>query len=182
MNSLKKKFPNKIIVGYIWRLYKWKNVDALCEAFSRLPAEIKDKLQLVIIWGGEEYDFLNAQYSSEIYFTGALSFIESYTLQCDFDIHIHPSSPGGGLATTLLQAMNHGCMIVATPNEWAREVITDEKNGILLTDDSIEEIWKWIQKAYKKIALKEEYAMKNKEILNEKFNMKKNIKKLYDLI
>jgi len=183
IGALQAKFPNKTIIGYIGRLYKWKNVEGLCEAFISLPWDIKNNIQLVVIGGGEELDKLRSLYEKKgVYFTWTLDFLESYSLQWDFDIHVHPSSPWWGLATTLLQAMNHGCMIVATPNEWAKEVIEDSHNGFLLKNDSVEELRNGMIQAYTNLEKKEEFAMKNKTILQESFDIEKNILKLYNLL
>jgi len=87
--------------------------------------------QLVIVWDWEDFNRLKKINSSKkVYFIWWVDALTAYNFQSQFDIHVHPSSPWGWLATTLLQAMNLWCFIVATPYEWANEVIVDWINGI----------------------------------------------------
>jgi glycosyltransferase involved in cell wall biosynthesis len=181
--DLKDKFKNKIIIWYIWRLYKWKNVENLIKAFYNLEINLQNKLKLVIVWDWEDFDRLkNLDIRNKIYFTWWQKFEDALSYQKQFDIHIHPSSPGWWLATTLLQAMNFWCIIVATPNEWAKEVITNNKNWFLLKNDSIEELEKWIILAINNLDKKESFSLENKKIIKEKFSWEENILKLYNFI
>lgn len=181
-NNLKNKFPDKIIVWFVWRLYKWKNVDSLIKACYLLDEDLKNKIQIVVVWDGEDFNRLEKIDTDKlVYFTGWKLFKEALDLQSQFDIHFHTSSPSWWLATTLLQAMHLGCFIVSTPYEWAQEVIQDWKNWILLQDDSIESLKKWLIKWVENLENKEDYALKNKEIIQNQFNWNKNIKKYYDL-
>ncbi|PID87549.1 glycosyltransferase [Candidatus Gracilibacteria bacterium] len=181
--NLKNKYRDKIIVGYIGRLYKWKNIFSLIEAYYLLGKNIQKKIQIVIVGDGEDYEKLKLQdKKKKIYFTGGKNFKEALAYQKQFDIHIHPSSPGGGLATTLLQAMHFGCFVVATPNEGAKEVIKDGINGILLKDDSVLEIKRGLIDSLENINKKEEFGQRNQEIIFEKFVWEKNILELYKFI
>jgi len=177
------KFPNKIIVGFIWRLYKRKNVNSLISAYYNLNNNIKEKIKIVIIWDGEDLNRLKElDKDNKIYFTWWKPFNEALSLQKQFDIHIHTSSPGGGLATTLLQAMYFWSFIVATPNEWAKEVITNWENGILIKNDSINELKKWIENTILNYNKKEIYAETNNQIIGKDFQWNNNIKNFYDNI
>ena len=62
------------------------------------------------------------------------------------NIYIHSSYPGGGLSTSLLEAMLCGCSVIATPNEGADEIIQNEINGILIKDNHKDTIKKAIEK------------------------------------
>ncbi len=181
--NLKQKFNNKIIIWYIGRLYKWKNVESLIKSFYLLDTEIKEKIQVVIVWDWE--DFLRLKkldIDNNIYFTWWKDFSDALSYQKQFDIHIHPSSPGWWLATTLLQAMYFGCFIVATPNEWAKEVIVNDFNGILLENDNILEIKNGIEKSILNIDNKEKFSKNNFEIIEKKFKRENNILNLYNFI
>lgn len=194
--NLKEKFSDKIIIWYIGRLYKWKNVESLIKAYYLFDNELKEKIQIVIVWDWEDFERLkkmdienNIQGELQskreypgVYFTWWQSFYDALSYQKQFDIHIHPSSPGWWLATTLLQAMYFWCFIVATPNEWAREVIQNNFNGILIKDDSILEIKNAIEKSLFELEKKEVFAKNNFEIIEKKFKRDHNILNLYNLI
>jgi len=176
---LKDMFPDKIIIWYVWRLYKWKNVSSLISAYYNIKTD--KNVQLVIVWDGEDYRSLKKQdVDNIVYFTGWVDEQSAYQLQSEFDIHVHPSSPGWGLATTLLQAMNLDCMIVATPYEWAKEVIVDWLNWTLLKDDSISEIQRWIEFWVNNIDLSKKFSDYNTTFIQNNCNTEKNIKILYE--
>ena len=48
------------------------------------------------------------------------------------DIYLHSAYMGGGLSTSLLEALYCGCAVIATPDEGADEVIENNKNGFLI--------------------------------------------------
>ncbi len=184
-NNLKQQFPGKIIVGFVGRLYKRKNVESLIKAYYQLKDErekIKDEIQIVVVGDWEDYDRLkNLDTENLIYFIWGKALEETLEFQNQFDIHFHTSRPGGGLATTLLQAMYLGNLIVATPYEWANELINNWENGILLQDDTLEELKKWLVEWLDNLDKKEQYAQENQKIIKERFDWDKNIKKYYKL-
>jgi len=56
------------------------------------------------------------------------------------DIYVHTSHPGGALSTPLLQAMASSAAIIASPHEGAREVIANNRNGLLLGNSTAKDI------------------------------------------
>ncbi len=180
--ELRIKFKNKIIIWFVWRLYKWKNVNNLIRAYYLLDINIKNKIQIVIIWEWEDLKQLQwIDKNNEIYFSWWQTFKNAIKLQNQFDIHVHSSAPWGGLATTLLQAMWLWCLIVATPYEWANEVIKNNYNWILLKDCSIVELKKWIELWINNLQKKMIWWKINKKYIEEKFNWCNNIEKYYYL-
>jgi len=180
--NLKEKFPWKIIIWFVWRLYKWKNVEGLIKAYYELNNKTKEKIQIIIVWDGEDAEKLKKlDIENKMYFTWWKNFEKALWYQKQFDIHFHTSNPWWGLATTVLQAMYLWCFIVATPYEWANEIIENWKNWILLKYDSVEEIKRWIIEWINSLNKKEEYAKINKKIIEEIFNWDKNIRKYYNL-
>jgi glycosyltransferase involved in cell wall biosynthesis len=140
--NLQKKFKWKRIVWFVWRLYKRKNVSSLIQARYELHQNnAVEDIQLVIVWDWEDSDVIKElDVQNLIYFTGWVSFLESLAYQEQFDIHVHSSWPWWWLASTLLQGMGLWCTIVATPYEWANEVIVNGDNGILLQGSSVQDI------------------------------------------
>lgn len=181
---LHNKFPEKIIVWYIGRLYKWKNVHNLIWAYYELEKNIQDQIQLVIVWDWPEYNnLMKSDVEKKIFFSWRLGYQESLEYQSEFDIHIHPSAPWWGLATTLLQAICLWCYIVATPNEWADEVIADWKNGILLESHSVDTIKQWLTKAVRELEMqKESYGLYNKQFEEKHLAMNVAIQNLYNVL
>lgn len=149
VENLEDIFKWKKIVWFVWRLYKWKNVSSLIQARYDLYENNEiHNYQLVVVWDWEDSEILKKLDTKNlVYFTWWISFYESLAYQQQFDIHIHSSWPWWWLASTLLQAMYLWCIIVATPYEWANEVIKDGRNWILLESHTEEQLKIWIKKA-----------------------------------
>lgn len=178
LEDLSTRFPWKTIIGFVWRLYKRKNVEALIDArYLYCDQNPVHSTQLVIVGDGEDYARLREHdVRDTVYFTWGVSFEESLAYQSQFDIHVHSSLPWWGLASTLLQAMWLWCTIVATPNEWADEVITDGKNGILLSSDSSNALFSGMSKALKTSKeTQEHWATYNKDTITHEFSRMKVI-------
>lgn len=180
VQDLHQLYPNRIIVWCVWRLVQRKNFLWVIQAYYALDASYQEKIQLVIIWWWEEAkNLVHADPEWHVHFLGQLWFDETLAYQSQFDIHIHPSHPGGWLATTLLQAMYYGCMIVATPHEWAAEVIHHQHNWILVSDSSVESLRYWIIQAIDLLEHREDFATINKDFIQKQFDRDKNSNTLY---
>lgn len=182
VEDLHKKFKDKVIVWFVWRLYKRKNVESLVKAYYEIKKEIQDKIQIVVIWDWEDMDYLKSlDKDNKVYFTWWKPFLEALAYQRQFDIHMHTSNPGWWLATTLLQAMYFWCLIVATPNEWATDVLVDWENAIVLKDSSLNEIKKGLEIWIKSLENKEKRRTINNDIIKEKFSWEKNVKEYFKI-
>lgn len=181
--NLKKKYPNKIIMWYVGRLYKWKNIESLIGAYNQLDMSIKNKIQVVIVGDGEDLERLKRISADfNISFFGWKPFNEALAIQQQFDVHLHVSSPGGGISSSLLQAMALWCNIIATPYEWANEIITNH-NGIILWSDDVGEIKDWIEKYLTLTESKKEKHKKiNQKIIKTLFYRNKTIKQYEKII
>ena len=181
VEDLHKKFKDKIIVGFIWRLYKRKNAESLINAYYNLDENLKNKIQVVVVGDGEDLENLKTlDKDNKIYFTGWKPNDEALAYEKQFDIHMHTSNPWWWLATTLLQAMYFWALIVATPYEWATDVLINWENAIVLKDSSLEEIKRGLEEWILYIWKKFNRSKNNKNIINEKFQWEINIKKYYD--
>jgi len=136
--EIREKFKNKIIISFVGRLYKWKGVENSIEAIKSLPQEIKNKIVFLIIGDGEDFSKLQKMSKDEgcIHMLGNLPREKAIAILKSADIYLHSAQPGGGLSTSLLEAMYCGCAVIATPNEGADEVIENNTNGILLKNSN----------------------------------------------
>lgn len=133
-NELVKKYKDKIIISFAGRLFKWKGVENSILAIKSLPEEIKQKIIFFVVGDGEDSTRLKAMVgkSDPIVFLGNQPREKAIGVLKISSIYIHSSLPGGGLSTSLLEAMYCGCTVIATPNEGADEVIANKKNGLLI--------------------------------------------------
>ncbi len=132
------KYTDKIIITFVGRLYKWKGVEQSILAIKNLPLVIKEKIVFIIIGDGEDFLNLKKLSSSEpnVKLFGKLQREEAISILKVSSIYIHSAFPGGGLSTSLLEAMYCKNSIIATPNEGANEIIKDNYNGILISDNN----------------------------------------------
>jgi glycosyltransferase involved in cell wall biosynthesis len=133
--EIKEKYEDKTIISFVGRLYKWKGVENTVKAIKSLPKGIKQKIIFLIIGDGEDYNRIKNTIKSKdpIKMLGNLPREEAIGILKKSDIYVHSSLPGGGLSTSLLEAMYCGCSIIATPYEGANEIIKNNINGILIS-------------------------------------------------
>lgn len=139
--ALVQKYPGKVLVAWAGRMYRWKGVLDIVTAISMLPADVRNRTQLILIGDGEDRDRIVAA-SRGLPITcmpamsrdGVLAHLKST------DIFVHASYPGGGLSTSLLEAMYCSNAVVATPFEGATSVIRNNETGLLLSGNSARKI------------------------------------------
>lgn len=180
-NDIKERFKNKLRLCFVGRLYKWKGVENIIKAYKMLPKDIKEKTVLIIVGYGEDIERLkklSGDYlDNGIYFTGKKDFKDAIGIVKACDIYIHSSYRGGGLSSSLLQAMCCGKAIVASPYEGGDEVIIDGNTGILLKDNSPEQIKKGIIKLIKNNDLIEIYGKNAKKFIKDNFDWRSSVEK-----
>lgn len=168
--NFKKLYEDKIIIAWAGRLYKWKGVKNSIEAIKSLPAEIKSKIVFVVMGDGEDLTGLKKIADDTVVFTGSLPREKVIGILKVANIYIHSSEPGGGLSTSLLEAMACGCAVIATPNEGANEIIEDGKNGAIIRNNSLEEIAKATTNLVSSEEKRKRYTLNCQKLIQEKFN------------
>lgn len=177
--DLREKFSDKIIVGSLCRLYKWKGVENSIRAFMSLPDDVRKKCVYVIVGDGEDLVHLKklAKGEKSIVFLGKVGFDRAISLLKSFDIFVHSSFPGGALSNSLLQAMYCDCAIVASPNEGADEVIFDYETGILLLDNSVSSLAAGIEKLVLDSSLRGRLSLCARDYVYSEFSWDDVVKK-----
>ena len=174
----------QVYKGYIkfvfcGRLYKWKGVERSIALIQSLAKE-KSKIVFLIVGDGEDYESLKKYESKNIVFLGKKRRDEAISIMKCGDIYLHSSYPGGGLSTSLLEAMLCSCCPVATKNEGADEVVIHKKNGLILDFDKTKTLKKEVDKLLERRTY-EVYGKKAKESVKSEFNWEKSIKNYLDI-
>lgn len=171
-DAFKERFSGKIIIGVMARLYKWKGIEHSIRAIQDLPEDIQSKVVFVVLGQGEDFDHLQkiASDPDTVHLLGNFPREKALAMLKTFDIYIHSSFPGGGLSTSLLEAMYCHCAIVATPHEGANEVITHDKNGLLIDDPDSEKIRSALIKLIRDQKLRIRLSNQAKLDVQEKFS------------
>jgi glycosyltransferase involved in cell wall biosynthesis len=181
--ELKEKYGTKIIISFVGRLYKWKGVENSIRAIKNLPPEIKNKIVFIIAGSGEDLSRLQSipAKNDPIVFWKDTPNEKAISLLKISDIYIHSAYMGGGLSTSLLEAMYCGCAIIATPNEGADEVIRHGENGILIKKPDAGLIAKEIMALLDNQEKIKEYGGNAKIHLSDNFDWEKSIKQYVDI-
>jgi len=181
--DLKEKYKNKIIISFVGRLYKWKGVENSIRAIKSLPQEIKNNIVFMIIGNGEDYDHLINLIDNDeaIKMLGSLNRHETISILKISTIYIHSSFSGGGLSTSLLEAMYCGCTVIATPNEGAIEVLNNE-NGFIINNSNPKEIAEKITELINNKKLLDIFSQKSQVVVGNNFNWEKSIEKYLEYI
>lgn len=175
-------YPGKILIVTAARLYKWKGIEHSITAIRSLPTDIQNQVFFLIVGDGEDLVHLKTLAQGlPIAFLGNLKREAVIATLKASDIYIHSSLPGGGLSTSLLEAMDAHCAIIATPNEGANEVI-NENNGLPVETASSESIREKIILLVKDVTLRETLGQAARTTVREHFNWEKSKVKYLDIL
>ena len=147
-----------------------------------MPEDLKKKIIFLIVGDGEDYDHLKeiSKDEASIEMFGNLPREKAIGILKISDIYLHSAYMGGGLSTSLLEAMCSGCTIIATPNEGADEVIENNKNGFLIDKSDSKIIAEKIKEILSENT--EEQKKSAKTYIEENFIWEKSIEKYLEII
>lgn len=142
-NKINNNLSNKIVVGTIANLYPNKGIEYLIEAVMKLDFHRKDLLFLIIGEGPLKENLQRkvklSNVVNSIYFTGFIEEPEKYLKA--FDIYLSPSLKEG-LPYAIISALFAGLPIISTDVGGCREIIENNKSGILIPPMNSDAIFK----------------------------------------
>ena len=167
---------DEILVVFAARLIAEKGVLKLIEAFNRISTV--NKAKLVIAGDGALYSDVKAMETENISVVGALKFNDVIALYKAADIFCLPTDYPEGFPTTVLEAAACSTMVIAADKGGTGEIISSDEYGILITDNTVENITKALEKAiddktYRETAIKNAHAK-----LLQSFTWEKTAEKL----
>lgn len=143
---------NDIAVTYTGRLVKEKGILKLIEAI-KLCKEKKDNIYLFIAGDGELSDEVKLLANKHIIPLGRLNYEEIISLLSKTDIFCLPTDYPEGFPTSVLEAVVCKCYCITTTAGGSKELIINDDYGVILKENTPEEIAKQIL-----------YATDNKEL------------------
>lgn len=158
------------IITFIGRLIYQKGAHDLIQAFNEL--ELLDvPLKLLIVGNGPYRDILesNSSDNENIMFLGEKHKNEIVEILNETDIFVNPSY-SEGLPTSVLEAMSVGVPIIATDVGGTRELIINEKTGILIEPRNIPQLKQSIIRLIDDENLCADFSICAKEHVTEKYN------------
>ena len=130
------ELKNQIVVGFVGRLCKQKNLQVLLNSFASLPSSSRTKVSLVIVGDGPERDLLEREalrlgLKDKIFFAGRVSEEEKIKYLKSFDVFILPSIYEG-CPISLLEAMASGKAVITSDIPSIKQVVNN--NEAVLVD------------------------------------------------
>lgn len=139
-NALYERQEGAIYVGFIGRLTQVKGVDVLIKAFAKIE-ESRKNIKLFIIGDGEkakEYKRLVEELELEtVQFTGYRK--DAMSLIASFDFIVLPSWQEG-FPLTIIESFAYGKPVIATNIPGNNELVSEGKNGLLISPGDFEEL------------------------------------------
>ena len=133
------KLPDEaIIVSYIGRLVEEKGVLQLKDAIQELLADYPNLYFMVAGDGPLKSAFVNLP--ERIFYVGNIEHDHVFCLLQETNIFVLPTRMKEGLPTVVLEAGSQGCAVIATPSGGIKEVIVDDRFGLLLEDSKTQTI------------------------------------------
>lgn len=179
LNNAKQK---PILIISAARLYRWKGFEYAIEAINDLPEDIKTQIQYAILGQGEDFQRLQKIARPPVVLLDYTPRPQTLGLFKSANIFIHSSLPGGGLSTSLLEAMYCECSIVATPNEGADEFIVDQQNGLLVADQNSQAIREAVTKLVQNSSLQHTLAQQAKKTITQNISWSRSMRKFEEVL
>jgi 1,2-diacylglycerol 3-alpha-glucosyltransferase len=168
--------PEKLIIGYVGRIGKEKDLPTLYKAFTKLNEKYPNILLMIIGQGNETEE---AKLKGEnIVLMGKIDNVIPY-LQA-FDIYVLPSITETSSLSTMEAMACENC-VVTTPVGMIPKYIKNEKNGFLFPKQDDKKLYEILEKLIENKALREKCAKNAKKTISKDYNWKdteKNIIKL----
>lgn len=173
---------NSYILGIVARLHHVKNHPMLLKAFQKVLVSFPDATLLIIGDGPEENALIQLtkelQIQRQTHFLGNRSDIKE--LLRIIDIFILPSF-SEGTSVSILEAMAMKRPVVATRVGGNPEVVEDQKTGILVENENVEELTMAIEKLLKNPELRTQMGNAGRVRVQENFSQPQMVQAYCDV-
>jgi glycosyltransferase involved in cell wall biosynthesis len=182
VGELRARTDRSILLATAARLYKWKGIDVTLDAIRLLPEHVRRRVTFVLMGDGSDKAHFEARAKGlPVMFTGSLPRPQVIACLKQCDIYIHSSFPGGGLSTSLLEAMACGLPPVATPYEGADEIVQDGVSGILVDQATPEALTRAIERLLDDADLRRRYGEQACREVRQRFDWDETARRYLEL-
>lgn len=159
-------------------LYPEYRLDELIKSFAVVREKYPDATLSIIGGGPEKQNLEKLAHSLDVAegvsFPGKLKQAEIAVMLSESDIYVSLIDTEG-LSSSLLEACACGVLPIVSDIPASREIIKNGENGILITVESPEETGNIICTAFENRQLRERCALRNPELIQNRYDRKKNI-------
>lgn len=132
--------PKDVLISFVGRLTLEKGLHLLVEAMKRVNETRKD-VHLLIAGSGYLREQLEGGKSENTHFVGVIPTNEVAALLSSSDILSLPSLATEGFPTVILEGTVCGNYTITTSGGGAKELITDRDYGIVLPENTVDELY-----------------------------------------
>lgn len=180
-DTVRKLYPNKLIIGFAGRLIDGKGVKDLIKAFAQIQRQ--DSICLIIGDGPEKKPLekitQNLGIQDRVVFFGEKSFTETIALLKTFDIFVNPSY-AEGIPTSVIDAAFCQKAIIATNVGGTKEIITGENDGFFVKPHDTLDLKLRLEQLSEDSRLREIYGRQAFLKVTEKFDWQKTAQRYND--
>lgn len=137
---------SKTLVCYCGRLVPEKGIQKLTAAIEELNKN-GISAELLVAGDGDLMETLKETNQPHVHLLGKLDFTHVAALYRDSDIFCLPTDYPEGFPTSVLEAAASSCFVITTPRGGSRELIIDDDYGIILEENTAENLAAAIRKA-----------------------------------
>ena len=170
---------DQLLIVFAARLIEEKGVLKLVEAFNKMKDN--DNAKLVIAGTGPLLESLEKINNPAITVTGPLPFEQVIGLYKAADVFCLPTDYPEGFPTTILEAAACKAVVVATDKGGTSEIITDENHGIIIKENTVENIKKALEFVCENEAYRNKCADNAHTALINNFTWDKTCEKLLQI-
>ena len=171
-----KKDRKKINILYAGRILKQKGIIELVDSFNELTSDYNN-IYLHIAGDGNLLETLKSENKNKnINFYGKLNFEDLCILYSKTDIFVYAPNWPEGLPTGVLEAGLMDCAVISSPQGGNKEIIEDDKNGIMINDRN--ELTEALKKLIDNPEIRLQYANNLKKKVLNNFEWSKTSEKI----
>ncbi|HII71157.1 TPA: glycosyltransferase family 4 protein [Candidatus Woesearchaeota archaeon] len=167
--------PNKLVIGYVGRFGREKDIDTLYEAFIRLKENYPNILLLLV--GGE----LKKPFASmeHVKIVGAQSNVVPYYQA--MDIYVLPSLTETTSLTTM-EAMSCGVPVVVTSVGYIPEYVKHKENGMLFPPKNVERLILLLEMLIKDPEMRVQIGRRARATMQEHYSWDMTAKRIAEVL
>ncbi|MBP3887000.1 MAG: glycosyltransferase family 4 protein [Cellulosilyticum sp.] len=171
---------NDIVITYTGRLVKEKGIEKLIQAFEKVATTHRE-CYLAIAGDGDLYDQIKSHVHPQIKVLGRLDFKQIISLLKETTIFCLPTDYPEGFPTSVLEAAACECYIITTTKGGSKELILSSEYGVILEENTIEEIEEAIQVAIDNMEKTNQAVQKSYTRLKEHFTWEQTSQKIIEI-
>jgi glycosyltransferase involved in cell wall biosynthesis len=176
VESRKPAVNSKIKIIFVGRLAEPKDPLMLVKAYKELSDKLKEKIEINIIGDGPKKNelelFLEENDLGQIHLLGSLPRNQVFDMMSTSHIFVLISKYEG-LPMTILEAMSMGLAIIASDVGGIKEAVKDGENGVLLKNNSVEELKKALECLVTDHSFREKMGEASRKKVLEEFSLEK---------